>query len=124
MFKFPMLFGRIPKHKRFHYEPRYFDAQQEERKARQSRIEMELGQQPDQDEVDHRERMSSAFGTRRKQRKPMSGDMKETILQLALILAMALLLIAWLEWGNVVFYSLLLVVPVWFYVRFLRKRSS
>lgn len=124
MFKFPMLFGRIPKHRRFNYTPRFYDPAKEERDARESRIRMELGADPKDQDADVRTRMSQAFHSRKRNKKGLSVNMKETILQSALVLAMVVLLLSWLEWGNEVFYAFLLLLPVWFYMRFLRKRES
>jgi hypothetical protein len=40
--KFPTLFGKIPKYQKFNFEPRFYDAEKEEREARERRIRREL----------------------------------------------------------------------------------
>lgn len=120
MFKFPTLFGRIPHHRKFNYQPRYYNPQAEEQQAREARIRAEMGE-TEVNEVDLRARMSSAFRASRRQKPDKKAKLNEALVSTGLTLFLAMLLIGWLQWGNVALYLLVLVIPVWFYFRFFRK---
>lgn len=120
MFKFPTLFGRVPHHRKFNYQPRYYDPLAEERQAREARIRAELGD-TDTTQADIRARMSSAFRASKRQKPGRTAKLNEVLVRTGLTLFLAMLLIGWLQWGNVALYLLVLVIPVWFYFRFLKK---
>lgn len=123
MIKFPSLFGRIPKHQRFNYEPRYFDAKKEEKEAREARLRLEAGGNTDDYSTgSYRLRISGAFKSSRKNSKNISPELNALVVRLGIMLLLTVMLIAWLQWGQVAFYMLLLIVPAYFWVRFNRKR--
>lgn len=120
MFKLPSLFGRIPRHQKFNFEPRFYDAQKEEREARNARIAVETGAEP-VEVVDIKTRMSGSFKNARKLSKSAGTGMSTVMMRLLINLLLVLLLIGWLQWGNAALYLLLLIVPVYAWFRFFRK---
>jgi hypothetical protein len=122
--KFPTLFGRTPSYQRFQYKPRYYDPQKEEREERERRIREELNLAKEQTDVvtsdDYRSRIKGSFQKARKRAKP-SSETNAILLRLAVLLVITFFLIAYLTWGTPAIYGLLLLVPVWFYFRFLKK---
>lgn len=121
MIKLPTLFGKIPKHKRYSYEPRFYDPHKEEREARQARKRAEAGDADASAEIDRKTRMSEALRAHRKQQRSSTMNFRPALIRSGLMLFMTLLLIGWLQWGNVALYGLFLAVPVWIYVRFIQK---
>jgi hypothetical protein len=129
--KIPSLFGRAPKHQRFSYTPRYYDPKKEEKLEREGRIRNELEKQrsgnTDGANVDdpgdvyagYRSRMKGSFQQARKRSKSLEGNVM--LIRLGALLFVALLLFAFLQWGKVVFYSLVLVFPAWIWLRFIRR---
>ncbi|MBM3177592.1 MAG: hypothetical protein FJZ78_06250 [Bacteroidetes bacterium] len=123
MIKFPSLFGRIPRHQRFNYEPRYYDAKKEEREARDERIRLEVtGETDDYSTGKYRTRISGAFKSSRKNSKAPSPELSALVVRLGIMLLLTIMLIAWLQWGQTAFYLLLLIVPVYIWVRFPKKK--
>jgi hypothetical protein len=123
MIKIPTLFGKIPRYQRFKYDPRFYDPQQEERESRISRIKSELSTEAESLPVqDLKSRMSGSFKQARKLSKS-TGDagMSTTMLRLLINLLLVMLLIAWLQWGNIAFSLLLLILPVYAWFRIFRK---
>lgn len=121
MMKLPTLFGKIPKHRRYNYEPRFYDPRKEEREARLARKRAEAGEEDSLAvDIDRKTRMSEAFRTHKKNQRSSTMNFRPALIRSALLLFMTLITIAWLQWGNVALYGLLLAVPLWIYVRFLR----
>lgn len=120
MFKIPSLFGKIPRHQKFNYDPRFYDAQKEERKVRNARIAIEAGEETVRVE-DFKTRMSGSFRNARKISKPSGTGMSTVMMRLLINLLLVLLLIGWLQWGNSALYLLLLIVPVYAWFRFFRR---
>lgn len=127
--KFPSLFGRTPKHQRFAYTPRYYDPKKEEMQEREARIRKELEKERGENgstaatadiDAGYRTRMKGSFQAARKRSKD-TGAGTTVMIRLAALLFVTLLLIAFLQWGTVVFYSLFLVFPVWIWLRFFRR---
>ena len=118
MIKFPTLFGKIPRYQKFDYKPRFFDPRQEEREARDARIRAELEESK---EEDYRLRMSGSFSRARKLSKPQSGSMSPVMMRLGINLALVVLLISWLQWGNQALWLLALILPVYAWYRIFRK---
>ena len=122
MFKFPSLFGRIPRHQKFNFEPRFYDAQKEQREARFTRIKYETDPESAQITADDvKTRLAGSFKSARKLAKNNEAGMSTTMMRLLINLLLVLLLIAWLQWGNVALYMLLLIVPVYAWFRFFKK---
>lgn len=105
--KIPSL-SRMPKYKRFNFEPRYYDPIKEDIQNRTERIKGELKITSSKT---HREHLKSAFSHRAKREK--SSD----FMQLLLIVIMLGTFGGWLMYGNVVLYVFLVVFPLYIYFR-------
>ncbi len=120
--KFPTLFTKTPRHKRFNFTPRHYDPQEEERRAREERIQKEMngGDETEEKLREYRTRISGSFRTARgKQTK--NFDPSANILRLVIIMILVLFVIAYLHYGNVSIYFLALIIPVYLWIRFVRK---
>jgi Flp pilus assembly protein TadB len=109
--RFPSLI-RLPKHRRFNVEPRYYDPIKEDIEERTERIRQEL------------KGMDGEFkpGNITFNRKTKSVP-NTSFLQLLIAAVLGSLVIGWLFYGNDVFYAFVLVIPIYLYFR-LRKRTS
>jgi len=105
--KIPSL-SRIPKYKRFKFEPRYYDPIKEDIQNRTERIKGELKITSDQS---HREYLKSAFSHRAKREK--SSDFMQLLLIFIILGAFG----GWLIYGNVALYVFLAVFPLYIYFR-------
>jgi hypothetical protein len=105
--KFPSL-SRIPKYKRFNFEPRYYDSVKEDIQNRTQRIKGELKVTSAHA---HREHIKSAFRQREKRAK--SSDFMQLLLIFILLGAFG----GWLIYGNIALYIFLFVFPLYLYLR-------
>ncbi len=105
--KFPSL-SRMPKYKRFNFEPRHYDPIKEDIQNRTERIKGELKITSSQS---HREHIKSAFNNRA--RRDASSD----FMQLLLIIIMLGAFGGWLYFGNVVLYVFVIIFPLYVYLR-------
>ncbi|MCK5208262.1 MAG: hypothetical protein KAQ79_09585 [Cyclobacteriaceae bacterium] len=105
--KFPSL-SRIPKYKRFNYEPRYYDPIKEDIQNRTERIKGELKITSSQS---HREHIKKAFRNRAKREK--SSD----FMQLLLVIIMLGSFGGWLIYGNIVLYIAMVIFPLYIFFR-------
>ena len=105
--KFPSL-SRIPKYKRFNFEPRYYDSIKEDIQNRTERIKGELKITSSQS---HREHIKSAFNNRA--RRDKSSD----FMQLLLIIIMLGAFGGWLYFGNAALYIFIVIFPLYVYLR-------
>ncbi|MCK5368206.1 MAG: hypothetical protein KAQ62_06620 [Cyclobacteriaceae bacterium] len=105
--KFPSL-SRIPKYKRFNYEPRYYDPIKEDIQNRTERIKGELKITSSQS---HREHIKKAFSNRAKREK--SSD----FMQLLLVIIMLGSFGGWLIYGNIVLYIAMVIFPLYIFFR-------
>jgi hypothetical protein len=123
--KFLSVFTKAPKHQRFNYTPRFYDPLKEEMEERESRIKLEIarekGETTTEDLTGHRRRISGAFQAARKRSNPVSGGTNATMLRLGILLFLAIFIIAFLEFGRPVLYSLILFVPFYLYLKFKRN---
>lgn len=110
--KIPSL-TRIPNHKRFNFEPRYYDPVKEDIEERTARIEQEI-RQFNGDRVSQRLGIAGSFARRANYTKNAS------ILQLLIMIFLISLFGGYLLYGNSIFYVFLLIVPVYFYFRLKR----
>jgi hypothetical protein len=119
--KFVSLFTKAPNYKRFAYEPRFYDPKAEERKDREERIrheiELERGQKSELG-TDHRKRMLGSFHSARKRSKTTKDTLNSALIRFGVLLYLALFIMAFLQWGKVVFYSFFLFLPVYLYFKF------
>lgn len=105
--KFPSL-SRMPNYKRFNFEPRYYDEVKEDIQNRTERIKGELKITSTKS---HREQIKNAFSHRARREK--SSD----FMQLLLIIIMLGGVGGWLIYGNVVLYAIIVVFPLYVYLR-------
>lgn len=121
--KFPTLFTKTPRHKRFNFTPRHYDPQEEERRVREERIKMELqaGAEDDDERLhEYRTRIAGSFRTARG-KKTKNFDPSANILRLIILTVLVLFVIAYLHYGNISIYLLALIIPVYIWIRFVRK---
>jgi hypothetical protein len=123
--KFLSVFTKAPKHQRFNYSPRFYDPLKEELEERESRIKLEIAREKGtlkpEDLNGYRGRISGAFQTARKRSNPVSAGTSATMLRLGIFLFLTIFIIAFLEFGRPALYSLLLVVPLYLYLKFKSK---
>jgi hypothetical protein len=104
---------KLPKYKRFTFEPRYYDAEKEERENRRKRI---LGETENEDIEGIKKRISFSFN---RSRKVKAGT---SMLQIFLMLFFMMLILGYLYLGNTAIYiSVAFACVVYFYVRILKK---
>ena len=121
LMKLPTLFNKIPKYKRFGYTPRHYDPLEEERKERESRIQRELSL-GEENEItnDYRTRISGSFRASRKS-NVKSFDPSANLIRLIILTFLVVWIIGYLHYGSVAFYALLLFVPFYLWLKFIRK---
>ena len=124
--KIPSVFTKAPSHKKFSFVPRYFDDQEEERKEREERIKKELerveGKEVPIDPA-YRTRITGSFRSVKKTITPRV-DPSVNILRLIILMVLVLFLIAYLQFGNDVVYGLVVIVPLYLYVRLRNAKRS
>jgi hypothetical protein len=124
--KIPSVFTKAPSHKKFSFTPRYFDDQEEQRKEREDRIKKELAREDGKEvEIDpgYRTRISGSFRSTKKTITPRV-DPSVNILRLIILLVLVVFLIAYLQFGNDVVYGLVVIVPLYLYVRLRKAKRS
>ncbi len=109
--KIPSL-TRIPSHKRFNIEPRYYDPVKEDIAERTSRIKQEISQLAE-GQLQHGSGISGSFSKRTSTNHARNAN----ILQMIIMIILITFLGGYLLYGNYIFYALLLVIPVYFFVR-------
>jgi hypothetical protein len=123
--KFLSVFTKAPKHQRFNYNPRFYDPTKEEMEDRESRIKIEIARErgtlKPEDLSGYRGRISGAFQAARKRNTPVTTGSNPTMLRLGILLFMTVFIIAYLEFGQPALYSLILVVPIYLYLKFKSK---
>lgn len=117
--KFLSLFTKTPEHQRFNYVPRYYDAKKEEMQEREARIRHELHLEEESEQA-YRSRIAGSFHAARRRSKSSSGGLSATLLRFGILLFLVLFLMAYLTWGKVALYSLVLFVPIYIYAKFKR----
>ncbi len=105
--KFPSL-SKIPRHKRFNFEPRYYDPVKEDIKNRTERIREELKHESIRS---HREHIKNAFARRER------SNIATNFMQLLLILILLSTFAGWLMYGNVALYIFLVIFPLYILLR-------
>jgi hypothetical protein len=109
--KIPSL-SRLPKNKRFNFQPRYYDPIKEEIEERTSRVRQELGSSGEY----YREHISSAF-RQRSRRQQTSG-----ILQFIFVISFAVIFFGYIYFGSLIFYAFLILIPLYIWIK-KRQRS-
>lgn len=123
--KIVSLFTKAPQHQRFSYRPRYYDPQKDEMREREERIRKELERERGMTQSDgqYRSRIAGSFQAARKRSKP-TAQTSAILLRFGVLLFIALLLIAFLQWGKPALYGGLILVPLYFYSKFKNFKRS
>jgi hypothetical protein len=106
--KFPSLF-RTPTHKRFHFEPRYYDPIKEDIARRTARIKQEVSGDKNNN---YRANISNAF-TRKSRQSNKSG-----LIQFSLITAMFCTFFGYIYYGDIALYLVLSLLGLYLLYRF------
>lgn len=109
--RFPS-FIKVTRHRRFEMTPRYYDPIKEEIQERTERIK---------EEMEGREK-GEYVPTKISFERKTSSVPNSSFLQILIAAILGSLVIGWLYFGNQIFYSLWLAVPVYLFFR-LRKSS-
>lgn len=104
MFKFFSLL-KLPKHKQFDYQPRYYDEQKEELEARIKR------RQTDNTSVNSEERLRHGFKQRKTEKKKIDWG------QSLFILAFSMTFVGYFYFGNVALWGLGIFLIAYIYLR-------
>lgn len=119
--KLPTLFTKIPRYKRFDYAPRHFDPQEEERKARDEQIRKGLRTDGENEiSSEYRARIAGSFKASRKH-QAKSFDPSTNLIRLIILTFLVVWIIAYLQFGSIAFYGLLLFIPFYLWLKFIRK---
>ena len=118
--KLPTLFGKTPKHQRFSFEPRFYDARKEEREERNRRILQELKKEEGDGEAGYQTRIKGSFSSARKRSNVSSADLQASLLRLLILLFLVGFIVAFLQWGSKALYGFFILVPIYLWVRFKR----
>ena len=105
--KFPSLF-RTASHKRFNFEPRYYDPVKEDIERRTARIQREMTQDQTNN---YRSNISNAFT-----RKPRQSN-KTGLIQLIILAVLSTAIFGWIYYGDMVIYFLLGLMGLYFIYR-------
>ncbi len=111
---------RIPKHQKFHIQPRYYDPVKEEIEQRISRIKNELDGENNEDLMQYRSRMKGAFGRQKSDRGGHTVRHKIGASQFLMILVVTGGFVGYLFYGNIALYSMGAVIALYYYLK-LRK---
>lgn len=103
---------RLPKNKRFNFQPRYYDPVKEELQERTSRIRSELDESK---AATYRENISAAFRRRRR------AERKSGVMQFGFVIAFVLIFIGYLSFGEKIFFSFLLLIPIYIWLKIKRR---
>ncbi|HEX5171989.1 MAG TPA: hypothetical protein VFW11_22580 [Cyclobacteriaceae bacterium] len=124
--KFPSLFTKTPPHRKFSFTPRFYDPREEERKEREERIRKELKEFSEINEnenhfqSDYRSRIAGSFKSARRSASRQKSP-STSLLRIIILTFLSIWLIAFLQFGNVAFYALLLFIPLYL---FMKSRES
>lgn len=105
---------KTPRHNRFNFEPRHYDPVKEE-------IEEKIRAYKANKALNKSERntssISAAFSKRQRKNSTASA------IQLIIAIVLMVTCVGWLFYGNQIFYSYLLLSPIYFYWRFKNRRN-
>ncbi|MBR9998418.1 MAG: hypothetical protein KFF73_05570 [Cyclobacteriaceae bacterium] len=103
---------RLPKNKRFNFQPRYYDPIKEEIVERTSRIKSEINQETS---AAYRENISAAF------RRRSRAEKKSGVMQFGFVILFLLIFIGFLTFGEKIFLSFLLLIPIYIWIKMKRR---
>jgi hypothetical protein len=135
--KFLQIFNKTPNYKKFNYNPRFYNPEEEEMKERISRIQQEINaskSQPDEPAAEgdntnasYRERIHGSFAkARRANGNPPAGVSTQSpaLLRMGIILILTVGFLGYLQYGlNAIYGIALVLIPIYLYMRF-RKLSD
>ena len=126
--KIPSLFSKTPKHRKFSFTPRFYDEEEYERREREERIRLELKRREEAENKDeeeaadpefygHRTRIAGSFKS--SARRSLTGRSNTSTIMIRFILFtfMTVWVIVYLQYGNIAFYGLLLIIPIYMFMR-------
>lgn len=127
--KIPSLFSKTPKHRKFSFTPRFYDEQEYDRREREERIRLELqrgrDREDNKDESEandpelhgYRSRIAGSFKS--SARRSIAGQSNSSTIMVRFVLFtfLTVWVIAYLQYGNVAFYGLLFIVPIYLFMR-------
>lgn len=123
--KLPSLFTKTPQHRKFSFTPRFYDPKEEERREREERIRKEL-KENDEEELllhsDHRARIAGSFKSARRSASRQKNP-STSLLRIIILTFLSIWLIAYLQFGNVAFYALLLFIPFYLFIKFKESKG-
>ena len=111
MKKFPSIV-KTSKFNRFSFDPRYYDPVKEEIEGKIRAAQNASGQS---ETIEYPSNISAAFQKRARQNN------KSNVVQLVLAMVLMGTFVAWLFYGNDVFYAFILLSPAYFYFRLKKK---
>lgn len=128
--KFPQLFTKIPKHRRFDYTPRHYDPQEDERKEREFRIRQELAREgrvsensPAEESYNYRARIAGSFKSAKRTSTPQK-DPTANMIRLIITLILTVGLVGYLQFGKTALIVVAFVfIPFYLYLKFRRSRQ-
>jgi hypothetical protein len=125
--KFAGLFTKTPNYKRFNYIPRHYDPREEEMKERQERIRREveagLRKETAEDLQIHQSRIKGSFQSARK-RSVQKTEPSAALLRTLITLFIVIELWAYLQFGNVAFYGVLIIIPFYLFLKLRNFKRS
>ncbi len=116
--KLPTLFGRTPKHQKFSFEPRFYDAKKDEMQEREKRISQELENEKNKTVDGYRSRIQGSFHSARKRSSATSSELQTSLIRIAVLLFLVAFIIAYLQWGSYAFYGFLVFIPLYGWIKF------
>lgn len=133
--KIPSLFSKTPKTRKFSFTPRFYDEQEYERKEREARIRSELkrleeadsnsGEEPEYPEIyGHRARIAGSFKSSARRSFTGQSNSSTMLIRFILIMFMTAWVIVYLQYRNVAFYGLLLIIPIYMLMKRGTRRTN
>jgi hypothetical protein len=103
----------------------YYNPQEEERKEREQRIKSELTPGLADGQL-YKSRIAGSFQSVRKKHAAQAVSGNVAIMRTLILLALVLLVIGYLQFGNDVVYGLFVLVPLWLFMKLkgLKKSSE
>jgi len=108
---------RIPKHQKFHIQPRYYDPVKEDIEQRISRIKNEMDIENNEDSMQYRSKMKGAFGKQKSYRGGHKIGHKIGASQFLMILVITGGFVGYLFYGNIALYLMGAVIALYYYLR-------
>ncbi|HLT71575.1 MAG TPA: hypothetical protein VKZ75_02945 [Cyclobacteriaceae bacterium] len=133
--KIPSLFSKTPKHRRFNFAPRFYDEEEYERREREERIRLELKRREEaenkgEEEITdpefygHRTRIAGSFKSSSRRSITRQSNTSTVMIRFILFIFLTVWVIAYLQYGNIAFYGLLLIIPIYMFMRGGSRRTN